>query len=226
MSSDSSWSVSSASLEVSLAGAGGGGSQLSSNKALGEAYRDCECCTFFQRKKGKKRVRMTLNHSASKAHKSSAQIYELWQQHVAEEGEFYTCRECANANIRVELTAPLMKRHVNEHLKGLHIICEPCSFFQELMGKPPVLSVQKHDERVKHKREKEIFNAWKVLQIEGSIVNGFTCTKCATAQGDQNPEHRTFKYDDMRKHVFEHGRGDHSHCKECSFFEELQGKPP
>ena len=37
MSSDSSWSVSSASLEVSLAGGGGGGSQLSSNKALGEA---------------------------------------------------------------------------------------------------------------------------------------------------------------------------------------------
>ena len=39
---------------------------------------------------------------------------------------------------------------------------------------PPVLSVQKHDERVKHKREKEIFNAWKDLPIEGSIVNGFT----------------------------------------------------
>ena len=67
MSSDSSWSVSSVSLEVSLAGDGGGGSQLSSNKALGEAYRDCECCTFFQRKKGKKRVRMTLNHSASQS---------------------------------------------------------------------------------------------------------------------------------------------------------------
>ena len=119
-----------------------------------------------------------------------------------------------------------MKRHVNEHVKGLHTICEPCSFFQELMGKPPVLSAQKHDERVKYKREKEIFNAWKGLQIEGSIVNGFTCTKCATTQSDQNHEHRTFKYDDMRKHVLEHGRGDHSHCKECSFFEALQGKPP
>ena len=35
-----------------------------------------------------------------------------------------------------------------------------------------------------------------------------------------------FKYEYMRKHVFEHGRGDHSHCKECSFFEELKGKPP
>ena len=70
-----------------------------------------------------------------------------------------------------------------------------------------------------HKTEKEVYDMLMDLEVQGTMSAGFQCTKCATAQGDQNPEHRTFKYDDMRKHVFEHGRGDHDICEACSFFE-------
>ena len=65
-----------------------------------------------------------------------------------------------------------------------------------------------------HLTEKAIYDMWLDLEVKGTMSAGFQCTKCDTTQGDQNPENHTFKYEYMRKHVFEHGRGDHSHCKE------------
>ena len=85
----------------------------------------------------------------------------------------------------------------------------PCSFFQELMGKLPVLSVQYHDQCVNHKRgekvqyhdqcvnhkrEKEIFDAWKNLQIsnmgaaiipiaKSALCNGVEAKRCEPGKG-------------------------------------------
>ena len=54
--------------------------------------------------------------------------------------------------------------------------------------------------------KKKILTHGETFKLKATLPTEITCTKCSTKQGDQNPEHRTFKYDDIRKHVFEHGR--------------------
>ena len=196
-------------------------------------HSHCKECSFFEELQGKPPIRRTREHLSSANHKTEKEMYDMWMdlevQGTVSAG--FRCTKCATAqgdqnHEHRTFKYDDMRKHVFEHGRGDHSHCKECSFFEELQGKPPIRRTREHLSSANHKTEKEMYDMWMDFEVQGTMSAGFRCTKCATAQGDQNPEHRTFKYDDMRKHVFEHGRGDHSHCKECSFFEELQGKPP
>ena len=84
---------------------------------------------------------------------------------------------------------------------------------------------REHLSSANHKTEKELYDMWMDLEVQGTMSAGFRCTKCAESR-DLYPSSYTFMYDCMRKHVFEHGRGDHTICEACSFFAGMQGQRP